>query len=173
MLNSMNRKTQTALFQKISRTQILILFLLALLTSCKSTLTPKVLRPSFNGYLERGALQFNGLLVVDPIASDTLLRFNHDKYFIPASNVKIFTLFAGSKLLRPLVPALKYELSNNILYVQPTGNPTFLNPNFGDSIAFNFLKKYKKIALISNNYDGEKFMPGWAWKTIRIIFHLR
>ena len=56
------------------------------------------------------------------------------------------------------------------MYVQPTGNPTFLNPNFGDSIAFNFLKKYKKIALISNNYDGEKFMPGWAWEDYPYYF---
>ncbi|NKI32761.1 D-alanyl-D-alanine carboxypeptidase [Croceivirga thetidis] len=166
----MKSKTQPALFQNFSIKTIRFLFFALVLASCKSTFTTNALDPSLFDYLERGNEQFNGLLVVNPINQDTLIGHNHRKYFIPASNVKIFTFYAGIKLQKARIPTLKYHLSDSTLFVQPTGDPTFLNPNFGDSTAFNFLKNYSKIALITNNYVGDKFMPGWAWEDYPYYF---
>ena len=51
---------------------------------------------------------FQGLLVYDPVTKDTLYNHNSQKYFTPASNTKIITLYTSLKTLPEKIPALKY-----------------------------------------------------------------
>ena len=108
--------------------------------------------------------QFTGLLVVNAQNNDTLLNFNGEKYFIPASNTKIFTLFAALEFLPDSIPALKYIKQNDTLYIEGTGDPTFLHPFFEHNNTVDFLKKFETIALYLNNFEDEKYGPGWAWE---------
>ena len=110
------------------------------------------------------ANQFTGFMVYDPVAADTLYQYNSGKYFTPASNTKIFTLYAGLKLLPANIPSLKYLESNDTLYIQGTGDPSLLHPYFQDSTALNFIKGYQKIALFSGNFNETHWGPGWAWE---------
>ncbi len=107
--------------------------------------------------------QFTGFLVVNSQNKDTLLNFNGEKYFTPASNTKIFTLFAAKTLLSDSIPALKYIAQNDTLYIEGTGDPTLLHSYFKYNKAVEFLKHYSIIALSLNNFQEEKFGPGWAW----------
>ena len=107
--------------------------------------------------------QFTGFLVIDSQNKDTLLNFNGEKYFTPASNTKIFTLFASKTLLRDSIPALKYIAQNDTLYIEGTGDPTFLHSYFEYNKTLEFLKRYTTIALSLTNFNEEKFGPGWAW----------
>ena len=106
---------------------------------------------------------FTGILFYDPMTKDTLYKKNSSRYFTPASNTKIFTLFAALKLLPEKLPVLKYSLNNDTLYFAGTGDATQLHPYFKDSTALNFLKKHKNISLYQNNLEDEKYGPGWAW----------
>lgn len=108
--------------------------------------------------------QFVGLLVYDPEKRDTLYSFNGHKYFTPASNTKIFTLFTALKLLPERIPALNYSISNDTLYIEGTGDPSFLHPYFNDSTAIHFLKNFNEVVFIGNNYMETMFGPGWAWE---------
>ena len=107
--------------------------------------------------------QFTGFLVIDPESKDTIYNINSSKYFTPASNTKIFTLFASLNLLPDSIPTLKYTVKNDTLYVQGTGDPSVLHPYFNDSTALNFMDKYDNISLYLNNFEDEKFGPGWSW----------
>ncbi|WP_299161443.1 D-alanyl-D-alanine carboxypeptidase [uncultured Eudoraea sp.] len=107
---------------------------------------------------------FTGIMIYDPMSGDTLYRLNSDKYFTPASNTKIFTLYTSLLLLPKQIPALKYCNVNDTLFIEGTGNPSLLHPYLKDSSVARFLKGFKNISLHQNNFTDSKFGPGWAWE---------
>lgn len=107
---------------------------------------------------------FQGILIYDPQSRDTLYDHNGQKYFIPASNTKIFTLYAALKTLPDKIPALRYLVQNDTLYMEGTGDPTLLHPFFKDSTVLKLAAPYTHIALSLNNYKENAFGPGWAWE---------
>ncbi len=117
------------------------------------------------GVFESGAFdnQFTGFILIDPETKDTLYTINSAKYFTPASTTKIFTLFAALKLLPDSIPSLKYSVQNDTIYVQGTGDPSQMHSYLKDSTLVDFLKQYENIALHLDNFEDEKFGPGWAW----------
>ena len=114
--------------------------------------------------------QFTGVFIYDPVTKDTLYKLNSEKYFTPASNAKIFTLYSALKTLPDSVPTLKYSVVNDTLFIEGTGGPTFLHPYFKDSTALKFVSKYKKIGLYLNNFNDDHFAPGWAWEDYDTYF---
>jgi len=107
--------------------------------------------------------QFTGVLILDADTKDTLYARNSEKYFTPASNTKIFTLFAALQFLPDKIPALKYVTQNDTLYVEGTGDPSFLHPHLMDSTALNFLHGHRNISLHLDNFKENRYGPGWAW----------
>lgn len=142
---------------------ILIIALVLLLISCgsnKSFISKSLDKHLATSFYEN---QFTGVLVVDAASKDTLYNRNAQKYFIPASNTKIFTLFAALKTLPTFIPALKYVEQNDSLYFEGTGDPSFLHPYVKDSTAFNFLKSKSNVVFTTDNFMDSKYGPGWAW----------
>ena len=144
--------------------KIVVLHLLSLLfvgcASVKRSLVKKIDNQIKSDQYDN---QFTGFLVIDPESKDTIYNINSVKYFTPASNTKIFTLFAALKLLPDSIPTLKYIVGNDTLYVQGTGDPSVLHPFFNDSTALHFMDQYENVALYPNNFKDEKFGPGWSW----------
>ncbi|APQ16004.1 D-alanyl-D-alanine carboxypeptidase/D-alanyl-D-alanine-endopeptidase [Maribacter hydrothermalis] len=142
---------------------ISIIIVLAILSSCGSA--KSVIFKDFNYQLSSSFYknQFTGVLVIDAASKDTVYNLNSHKYFIPASNTKIFTLFTALKTLPQRIPALKYIKLNDTLYFEGTGDPSFLHPYLKDSTAINFLKKHNNIVYSLGNFEDEKYGPGWAW----------
>lgn len=141
-------------------TYLLLFFLLIGCSSAKNTIMKSTQKVFESAFYEN---QFTGFLVVNSQNKDTLLNFNGEKYFTPASNTKIFTLFTALELLPDSIPALKYIEKNNALYIEGTGDPTLLHSYFEQNKTTDFLEGYNAIALYFNNYQGEKFGSGWAW----------
>ena len=153
---------------KISKCRFLIVPLIFLLINCKSSritkeITKKIETPFYDN-------QFTGLLVINPKTGDTIYNHNADKYFTPASITKIFTLYTALNLLPEQIPAFKYHIELDTIYMQGTGNPTFLHPYFNDSTALKIASNYKKVNLILNNYEDDKLGPGWAWEDYDTYF---
>lgn len=115
-------------------------------------------------HLESFRNHFTGIMIYDPKSGDTLYRLNSDKYFTPASNTKIFSLYTSLLLLPKQVPALKYCSVNDTLFIEGTGDPSLLHPYLNDSSVTGFLKGFKNISLNQNNFTDSKFGPGWAWE---------
>ena len=172
MLKSMN-----VLFQMLFSNKKRILGQLILvgasisLIGCK-TLNNNRLNKSINQQLNSRTADnyFQGLLVYDPVTKDTLYSHNSQKYFTPASNTKIITLYTSLKTLPDSIPALKYIVKNDTLYMEGTGDPTLLHSYFGDSTTIQFAKNYKNVSLYLNNFEESRYGPGWAWEDYDLYF---
>ena len=138
----------------------LLISLIAGCSSIKSSIQKNTRKTFESQFYEN---QFTGFLVVNSQTQDTLLKVNSKKYFTPASNTKIFTLFTANALLSDSIPALKYLSQNDTLFVQGTGDPTLLHSYFEKGKTIDFLKQHKNIVLYLKNFQGEKFGSGWAW----------
>ena len=105
---------------------LLALLLLSCATKSKivSRTTENILNSKFYGS------QFTGFVLFDPETKDTLYNQNGSKYFTPASNTKIFTLYTSLKMLPDSLPSLFYHQASDTTYIQGTGDPTFLHPYF-------------------------------------------
>ena len=105
-----------------------------------------------------------GFSLYDISEKKTLLEHNADRYFIPASNTKLFTFYASLKILGDSIPAFHYQISGDSLIFWGTGDPSFLNPDLPKSKAFDFLKnRPEKLYFSNDNFTGSFFGNGWSW----------
>lgn len=136
------------------------------LTGCSSV------KKSIHSQISAQNLQnsFHGLVVIDADTQKEIYNLNGDKYFTPASNTKIVTLYTGIKLLPKNIPTLNYKIANDSIFVEGTGDPSWLHPYFNDSTAINWLKNQETIALYTQNHDERRYGPGWAWEDYDTYF---
>ena len=143
----------------------LILFgLVILFGSCSvSKRTTKNIDKSFKE-LPAFKQGFAGFMVYDPEAKKILYNRNGEKYFTPASNTKLFSLYTGLKILGDSVAALKYTIKNDSLFFTGTGDPSLLNPNLPNSPVIPFLKdRNETLVMVPPVYVEKHQGPGWAW----------
>lgn len=105
-----------------------------------------------------------GISLYDPTSKKYLFNYQSDKYFIPASNTKIFTCYAAMKNLRDSIVAFEYLPDEENFTIRFTGDPSFLHPDFDDQLAYDFLKaNAPKITIVAPRYNATAFGNGWAW----------
>jgi serine-type D-Ala-D-Ala carboxypeptidase/endopeptidase (penicillin-binding protein 4) len=106
-----------------------------------------------------------GFMLYDPVTKKTLIDYQSDRYYVPASNTKVLTLFASLNILGEKVPALYYQISGDSLIIQGTGDPSFLYKYvYQDNAVYDFLKSApQQIYFSSSNFNTAHFGPGWAW----------
>ncbi|MCR9262636.1 MAG: D-alanyl-D-alanine carboxypeptidase [Flavobacteriaceae bacterium] len=143
-------------------------FLISLLLTIGCSSVKKTL----NTQLQKDPLKnsFHGLVVVDAHSQKTIYDQNGDRYFLPASNTKVVTFYTGVKLLPKNIPTLKYAVANDTLFIEGTGDPSWLHPHLKDSTAIQWLKKQGTIALYLNNIEEDRYGPGWAWEDYDTYF---
>lgn len=142
---------------------LLITLTFALLASCSP-----LSRGSLTRLLTDTEKRFHdhtGFVLYDPEKKETVYDFNGAKYFTPASNTKIFTLYTGLKILGDSVPALEYVQRNDSLIFWGTGDPSFLYREvFYDSTVFDFLSHWEgQLYFSPDNFHTTHFGEGWAW----------
>jgi len=150
--------------RKFTRFLLIISCFCALLASC-----------SVNKQIAREAKQdiFNnpdfapahiGISVYEPATDKYLYNYQGDKFFVPASNTKLFTCYAAMKYLGDSLVGLRYvDKGNGTIEVEANGDASFLHPDFKNQPVFNFLKKQNKILLTDNNWKDNSLGAGWAW----------
>ena len=96
--------------------------------------------------------------------------YQADKYYTPASNTKILTLFASLKLLGDSIPALRYQQRGDTLFFSGTGDPTFLHPDIAsidttyNQAVYRFLQAHPgPLFYVERPTRDASFGPGWAW----------
>ncbi len=105
-----------------------------------------------------------GVSVYDPMEGKTVYEHQADKYFIPASNIKIVTCYAAMKYLKHILPGMRYYENDTALYLLPTGDPSLLHRDFRDQPVIRFLQEQqKKIYISDRNWKDKELGKGWSW----------
>ena len=94
----------------------------------------------------------------------SLASYQDSKYFVPASNTKLFSFYAGLSALGDSIPGLEYLEWGELLIIRGTGDPSLLHPDLPHSKVFDFLKGRKdQIFFTPFHFENKRFGPGWAW----------
>ncbi len=106
-----------------------------------------------------------GMSVYDPYLEKYVVNINADKYFTPASNTKLLTLYASELNLEDSIPTFAYTQRGDSLIIQPLGDPTFLHPDFEQQQAIRKLTDFgaQKIYIQYPEIDFPGYGPGWSW----------
>ena len=106
---------------------------------------------------------FKGITVLNAKTGASLIDFNGDVYFTPASNVKLFTLYTAWKSLQDSIVSFDYVKKGDSLILRGTANPLFL----ADSLymgALTFLKNSDENIYLRDDYIEEAvYGMGWSW----------
>lgn len=105
-----------------------------------------------------------GISIYDPAAQQYLYNYQSDKYFVPASNTKLFSCYAALKYLGDSLVGIRYvDKGNGVVEVEANGDASFLHPDFKDQPVFDFLRRQKKVLLTDDNWKDNALGAGWAW----------
>ncbi len=105
-----------------------------------------------------------GIYIYEPATGKTWYNHNADKYFVPASNTKLFTLYTALKTLGDSVAGMQYYETENAIYLKPTGDPTFLHSHFPVQPVVKWLQQTtKKVYINDSNWQSKPLGTGWSW----------
>lgn len=105
-----------------------------------------------------------GFVLYDPEKQQTIYQKDAHKYFTPASNTKLFTLYAGLKITPDSIPSLRYVERGDSLIFWGTGDPSLLHGSLKGTKAIEMLKATnKKLYFASGRYTGRFYGRGWGW----------
>jgi len=108
--------------------------------------------------------QHTGVSIRNLNGTKAIASYQDDKYFNPASNTKLFSLYAGLCALGDSIPGLQYLEWGELLLIRGTGDPSLLHPDLPHSKVFDFLKSRKEPMFYTPvNFQETPFGPGWAW----------
>lgn len=130
---------------------LFIIFSFLILTSCY--VQQKISKSAEQLVLKDSSLltAHVGISIYEPATGKYWYNYQGDKYFIPASNTKILTCYAGMKYLGDSLVGLRYDNTNSSeIRIIPTGDPTFLHADFKKQPVLDFLKQKDKIFYFSN-----------------------
>jgi D-alanyl-D-alanine carboxypeptidase/D-alanyl-D-alanine-endopeptidase (penicillin-binding protein 4) len=141
----------------------LSLFLMACSMQKKSTRQPD---DFLGNLLADSSLQMAhaGVMVADAETSTVLHQHQAHKLFVPASNTKLWSLYAGLKYLGDSLVGLRYRETGDTLYALPAGDPTLLHTDYKNHPVYEFLKAQTRHVLISTaTWKSRHLGNGWAW----------
>lgn len=143
---------------------ILYLILAIVASSCSpNKMIAKKVRYELQHIQFKGKHQI-GFALYDLDNKQMIYQQDADKYFTPASNTKLFTFYAGLKMLSDSIPSLRYVTQGDSLIFWGTGDPTFLHTYLKGQKAFDLLKNSnKKLFFAPGRYTGNFYGNGWQW----------
>lgn len=141
-----------------------------LLSSC--TVQKQIAKSANKELLDAAALQAAhvGISIYEPATNKYWYDYQGDKYFVPASNVKIATCYSAMKYLGDSLVGLRYVKEDGGYILQGTGDPTFLHKDFNRQRVYDFLKAdihRTDFNFCIDNWEEEHWGNGWSWNDYR------
>lgn len=97
--------------------------------------------------------------------------YHADRYFTPASNTKLLTLYCALRLLPDSTLGIRFTSIRDTLFVAGTGDPSLLHPDFPQQAVLDFLRAHQgAIVLCRTPGVFPVYGPGWAWDDYQEAF---
>jgi serine-type D-Ala-D-Ala carboxypeptidase/endopeptidase (penicillin-binding protein 4) len=145
--------------------QIIIILTVLVITACSPS--RHFYRSSLPGnFLDSPAVSdaHAGIAIYDPERREYLYTHNADKFFLPASNVKLATLYAGLKYLEGAVPGIMYMQHDDTIFLRATGDPTFMVSEFASQPVLGFLQNAgMPMVFLEPAWETGALGFGWPW----------
>jgi serine-type D-Ala-D-Ala carboxypeptidase/endopeptidase (penicillin-binding protein 4) len=109
---------------------------------------------------------FTGFVITEAESGEVVYEKDSDKYFTPASNVKIFTLYTALEILDDSIPLFYYSQSGDTLRIRASGGPSLNSPHLPpEEKALELLSRVglNHLEISYGNHRDYRFGPGWAW----------
>lgn len=145
-----------------------VVFLIVVFATCLYACTPnKIIANKVKKEFKNSTVinQYQvGFALYDKDKKEMIFQKDADKYYTPASNTKLFTFYAGLKIIPDSIPSMRYITKGDSLIFWGTGDPSFLHTELKGSKAFDLLKSAtKKIFYAPGRYTGNFYGYGWQW----------
>ncbi|QJX45694.1 hypothetical protein HMJ29_01570 [Hymenobacter taeanensis] len=111
-----------------------------------------------------------GVCLTDVATGEVVYEMNSDRYFTPASTMKLFSLYAGLHMLPDSLPSLHYVLRQDSLLFWGTGDPTLLHGDVPSSRALTFLQNRPEKLFYAAVPCAPAYGPGWTWDDYNYYF---
>jgi serine-type D-Ala-D-Ala carboxypeptidase/endopeptidase (penicillin-binding protein 4) len=140
-----------------------LLFPFAIIFFSCTTVRKSMVQPSV-GLLSDSSLvnAHVGIYIFDPTSNQVVFEHQSEKYFVPASNTKIPTAYVAMKYLGDSLETFRYSSSGDTVYIQPSGDPVFLHPEYPVQNGFELLKNYKVVSIERTGFR-DFLGSGWSW----------
>lgn len=163
-----NLDGQTRLMFRKDKVNVLFWLLTVTLVLSSCNLSRKINREARKQVLSDSALTaaHTGISIYEPATGRYWYNYQANRYFIPASNTKIFTCYAGMKYLGDSIISARVYHNKNTLVIDPAGDPTFLHPDFERHPLLNYLKEHPATYIMADvllGFNDKPFGQGWAW----------
>jgi len=107
---------------------------------------------------------FTGFALYDLDKNKMIFEQDAHKYFTPASNTKILTLYTCLNMLGDSIPGLRYIERSDSLIFWGTGDPALLHTTLKSIKVYELLKNSrKKLFYAAGNYSGNFYGRGWPY----------
>ncbi|MGF1922702.1 MAG: D-alanyl-D-alanine carboxypeptidase [Bacteroidia bacterium] len=145
-----------------------LLYLTLLLPICFGACSPnKIIARKVGNEFKNSTIisqYHNGFALYDMDKKQMIYEKDASTYYTPASNTKLFTFYAGLKMIPDSIPSLRYIERGDSLIFWGTGDPSFLQAELKGTKALNFLKNSdKKLFYSPGRYTGDFYGNGWQW----------
>ena len=104
-----------------------------------------------------------GFMLYDLDSQTFQYEKNSEKYFIPASTVKLFTFYASMMVLSDSTTLLRYLPRGDNVVIWGTGDPSWGYDPLPQPRLKVFFDRYKKIYFSESNWNDDAFGYGWQW----------
>ena len=114
---------------------------------------------------------FSGLVVARLSDGHDVVKYNQDKWFTPASNVKILTLHLALDKLSDTLVGLQYHQNGDTIVFRGAADPGLLHPDFHSDPIFDFLNgRTEKLFYLPSVGEVARYAPGWSWDDYPYVF---
>lgn len=139
-----------------------------LLSSCAATNKQAASRtavaPALTALIDSLPMAHVGVLVQQADGGKVLHAWNANRLFVPASNTKLLSMYAGLKYLPDTLPGLHYFEQRDTLYALPTGDPTLLASDYKAHPVINWLQQQQKpVVVLTQRWRADRYGRGWPW----------
>ena len=111
-----------------------------------------------------------GVCLTDAATGAKVYELNADRYFTPASVMKLFSLYTGLHMLSDSLPSLRYVVRHDSLIFWGTGDPTLLHGDVPSRRALEFLRTRPEKLFYAEIPNVTAYGPGWTWDDYNYYF---